>query len=376
MRLRSAVSWSVFILGLAATGVAAAQERAKSPERGNTDSTKLAAAADRIVERFMKDKQVPGLVLAVVRGGELVVEKGYGVRSVDDRQPPDADTLFYIGSLSKALSGVGVEVLAEQGKLNLDQPASTYVKDLPPSWRRIPLKLFLAHQSGIPETPSAKQPSFQEELRSVEKLPMAFEPGTKQQYNNFNFAVAGKVIEGAAGRPYLEFMKDEVFKPLGMSRTGYGQTDPNSSPGYYLRKNDRLEAVNEVVPKGGEYAIPSGFIQTTLGDLLRLYRGIQHHKLLPPARTHKMLTPVTRNFTGTPGWFAREANGVTIVAKNGAAAGYSSQFQFAPGRGDAVIFIMNLQGKNLGTDALAHDLLREVCGLPLPERHGEAGSDE
>src|SRR5450432_1665597 len=151
-----------------------------------------------------------------------------------------------------------------------------------------------------------------------------------------------------------------------MTRSGYGQTDPNSAPGHYLGKTGRLEAVNEVAPKGGEYAIPSGFLQTTIGDLLRLYWGIQRHKLLTPARTHEMFTPVTPGMTGTPGWFARKTNGVTIVAKDGAAAGYSSQFEFVPDRGDAVIFIMNLQGQNLGTATLANDLLRDVCGLPLP----------
>lgn len=159
-------------------------------------------------------------------------------------------------------------------------------------------------------------------------------------------------------------MSERVFKPLGMSRSGYGQIDLNSSPGHFLRKTGRYEAV----PKGGEYGIPSGFLQTSLADLVRLYRSIQQHKLLAPKRTQEMLSPVTPGMTGTPGWFAHEVKGLTIVAKDGAAAGYSSQFQFVPGHGHGVIFIMNLQGQDLGTAALVHDLLREVCGLPLPER--------
>jgi CubicO group peptidase (beta-lactamase class C family) len=370
-------SWTPYFRAISlllaiSTAPIVAQEKSKPRDRAHVDPAHLSAAADRIVERFMKEKHVPGLVLAVIRDGKVVVEKGYGVRTPEDNQRPDSDTLFYIGSLSKALTGVGIELLAEQGKLKLDEPVSHYVKGLPKTWRPIPLKFFLAHQSGIPEI-TAKKPSFEEMLRTADDLPLSFKPGTKQQYNNFNFAVAGMVIEGACGRPYLEFMREEVFKPLGMTRTGYGQTDSNSSPGHFLRKTGRLEVVNEVVPKGGEYGIPSGFIQTTLSDLLRLYRAIQRHKLLPPPRTHEMLSPVTPGMSGTPGWFAREVNGVTIVAKNGAASGYSSQFQFVPGHGDGVIFIMNLQGQALGTAALANDLLREVCGLPLPEKH--AGED-
>lgn len=358
-----------YLVAAAATVTVMAQQKSKPRGRNQPDSTNSAnpsAAADRIIERFMNEKHVPGLVLAVVRNGQVVVEKGYGVRSTDDKQPPDSNTLFYIGSLSKALTAVGIELLVEQGKLNLDEPTSRYIKGLPKSWQPIPLKFFLAHQSGIPDIASAQQPTFQAELRSIDNKPLSFEPGVKQQYNNFNFVVAGQVIEEVSGRPYLEFMKEEVFKPLGMTRSGYHQSDPNSAPGYFLR-NGKLDVVNDVAPKGGEYVIPSGFLQTTLGDLLRLYWGIQRHKLLPLPRTREMLSPITTNKTGTPGWFARKVNGVTIVIKDGAASGYSSQFQFAPERGDAVIFIMNLQGQALGTATLANDLLREVCGLPLPQ---------
>jgi CubicO group peptidase (beta-lactamase class C family) len=359
--------WTALLLIVAAPSPGYAQGNGNPRDHHHPDHARLAATADRIVERYMNRKHAPGLVLAVIRGGEMIVEKGYGVRSPGDSQRPDSDTLFYIGSLSKAITGVGVELLAERGQLSLDEPVARHVRGLPRSWQSIPLKLFLAHQSGIPEM-DAKLPTFAETARTADNRPLSFRPGGKQQYNNFNFAIAGQAIEGASGRGYLDFMSAEVFKPLGMTRTGYGQTDPNSSPGHFLRNGGRLEVVTEAVPKGGEYGIPSGFIQTTLGDLVKLYRGIQQHKLLPPARTHEMLSPVTSGLTGTPGWFARKVNGVTIVAKDGAASGYSSQFQFVPGRGDGVIFILNLQGQKLGTAELAHDLLREVCGLPLPER--------
>lgn len=344
-------------------GIPPAQEKKKDKKDNHPNHAKLAAAADRLVERFMKDHEVPGLVLAVVRDGEVVVEKGYGVRSVDDKQRPDVDTLFYIGSLSKAVTGVGVEVLAEQGKLTLDDPLGRYVKGVPKTWQGIPLKYVLAHQSGIPEL-SSKKPTFEEMLRSADDIPLSFKPGTKQQYNNFNFSLAGKVIQGASGKPYLDFMKEEVFKPLGMTRTGFGQTDKNSAAGHYLRKNGKWAVITDVALKG-DYGIPSGFIQTSLADLLRLYRGIQRHKLLTVKRTKEMITPVTADLGGTPGWFAREAGGVTIIGKDGAAAGYSSQFHFVPGKGHAVIFIMNLQGQELGTVTLVNDLLREVCGIPI-----------
>jgi CubicO group peptidase (beta-lactamase class C family) len=336
---------AVFTVVLVAT--AAAQQGTRPRPGGPAGGGESVTTADRIVERFMKEKQIPGLVLAVVRDGRLVVEKGYGVRSLTDRRRPDPDTLFYIGSL---------------------------VKGLPPAWRSIPLKYFLAHQSGIPE-PKEKRTTFADEARTVADVPLSFQPGARQEYLNFNYHVAGQAIESASGRPYLEFMHAAVFRPLGMTRTGYHQADPNSSPGHYLRPGG-LAVVREVSPKSGEHAIPAGFLQSTLADLLRFYRGVQGHTLLSAARTREMLAPVTRGKTGTPGWFARPVRGMRLVVKDGAVSGYSSQFQFVPGRGHAVIFIMNLQGKDLGTAALARDLLREVCGVPLPGRPAAGGAGE
>jgi hypothetical protein len=125
----------VSILFASASTFASAQEKSRSLEHLN--HAKLSTVADRIVENFMQRKHVPGLVLAALRDGNLVVKKGYGVLSSNDKRRPDSDTLFYIGSISKAITGVGIELLAEQGKLQLNEPASRHLQDLPKSWRRI-----------------------------------------------------------------------------------------------------------------------------------------------------------------------------------------------------------------------------------------------
>ena len=256
----------------------------------------------------------------------------------------------------------------EKGKLKLTDKASQYVPGMPAKWRDIQLRYFLAHQSGIPEL-SQKLPTFDAMLRSADGVEMAFKPpASDQQYNNFNFAVAGKVIEGVSKQPYLQFMHDEVFAKLGMTHTGYHQQDADSATGYTRKGKSgcELKAVENVEPRGGDYGIPSGFLQTTLADLLKLYRAIEQQRLLSPASYQAMLNRVTPGFSGTPGWFAREAGGVKIIGKNGSAQGFASQFHFAPERRAAVIFILNLQGTQ--TSQMVNDLLREVCGLPLPDK--------
>ena len=133
----------VVVVPLAA---AARGPRREAESRGTPD-----AVAGRIIEPAMREKDLPGLVLGAVRNGRVAVERGYGVRSLDSPQPPDPDTVFYIGSLSKALTAAGAMVLVERGHLDLEAPASRYLKDLPVSWRSITVAQFMAHQSGIPQ---------------------------------------------------------------------------------------------------------------------------------------------------------------------------------------------------------------------------------
>ena len=149
-----------------------AQGKWAKPEkrpRGNiAEST-----ADRIIKPAMKQKQFPGLVVGVVKHGQIVVKKGYGVKSFASEETPDENTVFYIGSLSKALTAVGAMLLVEQGKLDLDAPASNYLKGLPGSWQSITVKQFMAHQSGVPQL-NWKRPTFKEMLKAAETMPLSF----------------------------------------------------------------------------------------------------------------------------------------------------------------------------------------------------------
>ena len=129
------------------------------------------------------------------------------------------------------MTAVGTMLLVQQGKIDLNAPASSYLTGLPGSWRRITVAQFMAHQSGIPQL-DRKLPMFRAMLRSEDAIPLSFKPGTKQEYNNFNFAVIGKIIEAVTGMSYLDYMKRDVFAPLGMNSTGFNIHSPNAATGY------------------------------------------------------------------------------------------------------------------------------------------------
>ena len=367
------------------------QKRNGSPDRPNTqwqgrdgarrgqgnkqNGANIEANADQIITDMMREQHVPGVALAIVRNGQVVLKKGYGEKSLDSHDAPDEDTVFNIGSLSKAITAVGAMVLVDDGKLNLDDAASKYIKDLPPSWRRITVRQFMTHTSGIPELSNnvkKKLNTIHDAFEIAADKPFEFQPGTKQHYNNFNFAVTGRLIEVISGMNYMDFMRERVFHPLGMNQTGGGGDLASVSEDHasgYVFTNGRLQpGVFDIQPFGW----PSGGLYTTLSDLLKLEQALRTGTLLKPATFRQMIEKNSVG-SGTPGWFAKKAAGVMLISKNGAGKmGFSSYFLFVPERGDALILLRT----NIGGIARPTAQLTEKCLGIQVRGDGDSGEDD
>ena len=333
---------------------------------------KAEAVADRILLPAMAKKELVGLVLGVVKDGAVILRKGYGVKSLTAPGAPDADTIFYIGSLSKAVTAVRLMRLVEAGSVRLGDPIGKYLPALPVDWHGITVAQFMAHQSGIPPM-ERKLPNFDAMIAEAQNLPLSFPPGSRQLYNNFNFAVIGKLIETLSGKTYLESMRASLFVPLGMTRSGSGLEDPNEATGY--RPGPPPQPIEHRI-KGGDYGIPSGHLQSTLNDLLSLTVGLGGHALLNAATTDLMGQRVQPRFSGTPGWFEESAGGLSVVTKNGAGQGFHSIVSFVPKKGDAVVMIWTSQKPK--DNSLAREtrlLLNEICGVPIG-RDANTGDDD
>lgn len=313
----------------------------------------------------MERHQIPGLAIAVVDRGRVVLTKGYGVRRLPDGRLPDENTVFALGSVSKALTALGAMLLVQEGRIAIDEPIGTYLPQLPRKWQAITVRQFLTHTSGIPNFP--KLPTFEAAVEHAARLPMQFPPGTKQLYTNANFSVIGRLIEVTSGQPYLTFMQERIFGPLGMESTGSYATHLRGDHALgYRWGNDRpVPGQLNITPHG----IPSGGLASSLADMLRLDAAQREGKLLKPETLRLMYTITVppgdeHPWHFTPGWQARMGGAEQVIAKNGMVVGYASMYQMVPSRGISIIMLWNLSGHEDDLWRESATLLEQCFGIP------------
>ncbi|MBK5291796.1 MAG: beta-lactamase family protein, partial [Acidobacteriia bacterium] len=191
--------------------------------------------AHAYIVRQMADRGIPGMAVAVVRNGEPVMRKAYGLSSVALNVPVTNDTVFQLFSVTKLWAGVAAMKLAEKGKLTTETPATDLVSGLPDSWAGIRVRHLLSHTSGIAEwrsNPRAAEISEEDKAdlsarRAVNlsaQMPRLFVPGERFSYHRTAYSLFTLIVETVAGMRYAEFLEREVFAPLEMHSTRFGDS--------------------------------------------------------------------------------------------------------------------------------------------------------
>jgi len=195
----------------------------------------LVPRIDAMVQRYMQDTHVPGLVYGVIRHGRLEHVGTMGVQELETRRPVTANTLFRIASMSKAFTALAILKLRDDGKLTLDALAETYVPEMR-GWQyptsdspRLRVRDLLSHVGGfVTDDPWGDRQTvlpeadFTRMLR--EGVPFTRAPGTGYEYSNFGFALLGRIVSNVSGRPYKDYIEQTIMRPLGMTDTGYDIT--------------------------------------------------------------------------------------------------------------------------------------------------------
>lgn len=232
--------------------------------RGNVHVAYQGKAIDQMIYDFMEEQGIPGMTLAIVQAPYIPRVAGYGVTDFEKGNLAAAKTLWPIGPISQGFTAVAVMQLYEKGKLDLSDPVRKYLKDIPESWGNISILQLLQHSSGIADYQLQSGFSISESytpvqlIKSVEALPLLFQPGTDVKQSATNFLLLTSIIERVSKMPYHEFVKKNQIDYLGLKQTFFGEDLAN------VKQEDVTKTANvhQTFKKDKDYINPA---ETTTG---------------------------------------------------------------------------------------------------------------
>jgi CubicO group peptidase (beta-lactamase class C family) len=322
---------------------------------------------DGFVRSELARQRVPGMSVAVLRGDSVLLARGYGYANVEHHIPATDSTVYPVGSVSKQFTAAAIVMLAEQGRLGLDDPITRYLPEGSAPWPGVTIRHLLTHTSGVPQdtAPDWRRDYTEAELaRSAAAQPLEFTPGDRQSYSSTGYVLLGIIIHRVTGKFYGDFLREHLFRPLGM-RTARVNSDadivPNRAAGYYL-VNDTLKNQEWVSPSINSTA--DCCLSFTVRDLAQWAIGLNHAKGLGRAGLEMSWTPVRLNDGGTYpygfGWNLTQQRGYRRIGHSGAWLGFQATIQRYPDFDITVIVLANL------AQAKPESLALGIAGLLEP----------
>jgi CubicO group peptidase (beta-lactamase class C family) len=315
--------------------------------------------ARHFVQQTLQAKRIPGLQIAVVKDGRVVLSEAFGLANVENAVAATPTTRFPLNSATKSFTGVALAQLAQAGKVDLQAPISRYLTDLPEGWRAVRVRQLLAHTSGLPDILDAQGllggGSEAQAWKTVTALPAEAPPGERFRYNQTNYVLLARIVAVQSGMPYDQYLAQHQFSVVGMPGTRFGDSYdlvPGAASIYswFPRRTDEAGAPQrlshwfyDMTP--GLWA--GGGILTTADDVARWMIALDQGRLLDPRGLRRMWTAERLN-DGTDGdWAAgwpvfNPAPDLQVGGMGGA----RSAFIVYPDQGLAVIVLTNLVGAN------------------------------
>lgn len=343
---------------------------------------------DPYVEQAMKDWRVPGLAIAIVKGDQVVYLKGFGHRDIEKRLPVTPDTLFAIGSATKAFTSFAVGLLVDDGALDWETPARHYLPRFeladPVATAQVTLTDMLSHRTGLPRHDllwyNNNTLSRAELVRRMAHLEFSAPIRSKWQYNNLMYMAAGHVIEVVSGQSWEDFTRARILKPLGMKRTNFSaremQRDRNHATPYTENDDREVEAIPQ---RSIDTVGPAGSINSTVRDVAQWMRvhlnggRLGEKVMISAARIETMHAPhmpfggkpefdeFTRSSYGL-GWVGDTYRGYTRIQHGGNIDGLTARVTLFPDDGIGSVILVNKGGSPL-PGLLSLDILDRLKGL-------------
>jgi CubicO group peptidase (beta-lactamase class C family) len=330
----------------------------------------LASEIDTLVQEHIPTHG-PGVAVAIIQHGRVLHCQGYGLANLEWEQPITPATVFGIGSITKPFTATAIMLLEQQGKLSLDDSIKQYLPDYPTHGASITLRHLLTHTSGIPnfvtragfwQQHAPLHKSFTELRALFQDLPLDFMPGTHYGYSNSAYCLLGKIIENLSEMSYGDFIRTQVFAPMGML---------NSYAISHEHVITHRASPCEKTADGYEHAsyisatqtYSAGSLGSTLEDLIRWDADLREEGLLDLATQKRMYTPLQLSDGRTEnyglGWAINPYRRQYVVCHAGGVPGYSAFFGRFMDHDTTFIILSNIGGFNCG------ELVRKLSHLVL-----------
>jgi len=324
---------------------------------------------DHYVAAEMARERVPGMSLAVIREGRILLRKGYGYANLELRVPASDSTIYQSGSLGKQFTAAAVAMLAEQGRIGLDDPVVKWFPEGKKVWRGITIRHLLTHTSGVPEYTDSSfnyRRDYTEDqlVKFAASRPLDFAPGERWSYSNTGYLLLGVLVHRATGRFYGEVLRDLIFAPVGMRATRIiSEADlvPNRAAGYQL-VDGKIKNQDWVAPSLNTTA--DGSLYFSVDDLIAWNRSLDHAEIPDSNVLQLAWSPVRLKNGGLYpygfGWDLAPQRGHRRVGHTGSWQGFKTALYRYPDYKLAVVALANSAQAEPGSVAEA------VAGMVEP----------
>lgn len=345
---------SAFMVTLALVAWACAQAPQSNPTANRTDK-ELAAQIDSLIDKAAAEDSFSGAAL-VAKDGQIICEKAVGFANKETRLPNKIATKFNLGSINKSFTSVAIAQLAQKGKLQYSDTIGIHLADYPNKTvaEKVTIHQLLTHSSGLGDYLNNGALSQVKTLRDLLPLfvnqPLLFAPGEKVQYSNSGYVVLGLIIEKLSGRNYYDYVRENIFKPAGMTMTDSYELDQkveDLAMGYTSMSREGPQAgprrpnTSTLAGKGSS----AGGGYSTVEDMFKFANALASRKLLSSEFTEIVFTGGGPQKPPGPGggygFMQSQVNGLRIVGNGGGGPGVNAVFRIYFGRGYTVVVLSN-----------------------------------
>ena len=319
---------------------------------GAQDADRLPAQVDSIATAVLAATGVPSASVAIVRHGAIAYVHAYGNAKLDPQTPADTTMRYAIGSISKQFTAAAILLLTQQHKVSLDDPVSRFVPGLSRG-NEVTVRELLSHTSGYQDfwpqdyvPPSMEKPTTpQQIIDRWAKQPLDFEPGTKWQYSNTNFIIAGLIVQKASGTPLTKFIHTRILDPLGLTTAvDFDALGPSAAqPIGYMRYG--LGPLRPSTPTGPGWMFGAGELAMTPTDLAKWDISMIKQSVLSPASYKAMETTVLLKNGVSSGYGlgveVGQVGGHRMISHSGEVSGFTAENMVFPDDSAAIVVLTN-----------------------------------